>query len=98
MDNLFCLMATTQKCLSKKGARFYCLFVDFSKAFDSISSEKLIKHLIEKGVGGKFLRLLVSMYNDLCSCVKTSDNTCTENFDCNVENMYNDLYSCVKNI
>ncbi|MEW8545659.1 MAG: reverse transcriptase family protein [Candidatus Thiodiazotropha sp.] len=84
VDNLYCLMTTVQKYLSKKGGRFYFLFVDFSKAFDSISHEKLIKCLIRKGVGGKFLKLLISMYNDLCSCVKTSENTCTDYFDCNI--------------
>ena len=28
VDNLFCLMVTVQKCLSKKGGRFYCLFFE----------------------------------------------------------------------
>lgn len=32
-DNVFCLQATVQKYLSKKGGRFYCLYVDFRKAF-----------------------------------------------------------------
>ena len=84
VDNLFCLMATAQKYLSKKGGRFNCLFIDFSKAFDSISHRKLIKCLIRKGAGGNFVRLLVNMYNDLCSCVKTSDSTYTTDFDCNI--------------
>ena len=84
IDNLFCLVATVQKYLSEQRGRFYCLFVDFSKAFDSISHEKLIKSLIQKGVGGNFLRLLVNMYDDLCSCVKTSDKEYTNDFNCNI--------------
>ena len=84
IDNLFCLMATVQKYLSKQRGRFYCLFVDFSKAFDAISHEKLIKSLIQKGVGGNFLRLLVNMYDDLCSCVKTSEKEYTDDFNCNI--------------
>ena len=74
----------TKKYLSKKSGRFYCLFVDLTKAFDSISHEKLINCLVKKRVGGNFLLLLVSVYNILCSCVKTSDNTCTDDFDCNI--------------
>ena len=84
IDNLFCLLATEQKYLSKQRGRFYCLFVDFSKAFDSISHEKLIKSLIQKGVGGNFLRLLVNMFDDLCSCVKTSEKEYTNDFNCNI--------------
>ena len=41
-------------CLSKQGGRLYCLFVDVSKAFDSISFEKLIKSFRQRGVGGFF--------------------------------------------
>ena len=42
IDNLFTLMTMGQKYLSKQGGRFYCLFVDFSKAFYTISHVKLI--------------------------------------------------------
>ena len=36
IDNIFTLHALAQKYLSKKGGRFYCLFIDFSKTFNSI--------------------------------------------------------------
>ena len=72
-------MASIQKYINST-----CLFVDFSKAFDSIRHEKRIKCVIKKGVGCKCLRLLLSTFNGLCSCAKTSDHTCTENFDCNI--------------
>ena len=36
IDNLFTLNALGQKYLSRKGGRLYCVFVDFSRAFDSI--------------------------------------------------------------
>ena len=54
VDNLFTLMAMGQKYLSKRGGRFYCLFVDFSKAFDRVNHTELINSLICKGVHGKF--------------------------------------------
>ena len=41
-NNIFTLMSLGQKYLSKKGGRFYCLFVDFSKAFDRKDHKILI--------------------------------------------------------
>ena len=57
--------------LSKRGGRFYCLFVDFSRAFDSIPHAHLWYRLINNGIHGKMLHLLRSMYAQLKSCVKT---------------------------
>lgn len=82
-DNLFCLQAMAQKYLSKKNGRFYCLFVDFSKAFDTIDHAKLLTCLADKGVGGKLLRVLKSMYCNLRSCVQNNGQY-TEFFTCNV--------------
>ena len=61
IDNIFTLMSMRQKYLSKKDGRFYCLFVDFSKAFDRVNYVELINSLIRKGVHGKFLNLLTAM-------------------------------------
>ena len=58
-------MAMGQKYLSKRGGRFYCLFVDFSKAFDRVNHTELINSLIRKGVHGKFLNLLIAMYSQV---------------------------------
>ena len=77
-------MAVGQKYLSKKGGRFYCLFVDFSKAFDTISHVKLINCLIRKDVGSNYLKLLISMYSGLYSCFKISENENTKSFRCNI--------------
>ena len=63
-------MSLGQKYLSKKGGRFYCLFVDFSKAFDWIDHKILINSLIKKGFYGKMLELLIAMYSNLCCCMK----------------------------
>ena len=40
IDNLFCLQSMAQKYLSKQKGRFYCLYVDFAKAFDTIDHTK----------------------------------------------------------
>lgn len=48
IDNVFCLQAMVQKYLSKKGGRFYCLYVDFRKAFDKINHNMLFQALQNK--------------------------------------------------
>ncbi|MEW8544973.1 MAG: reverse transcriptase family protein [Candidatus Thiodiazotropha sp.] len=83
-DNLFTLMSMGQKYLSKKGGRFYCLFVDFSKAFDRVNHAELINSLIRKGVHGKFLKLLIAMYSNLHAGVKLENGKCTSYFKCNI--------------
>ena len=56
MDNIFSLYAIAQKYLSKERGRFYCIFIDFCRAFDSINHEKLWDSLKRKGINseGKF--------------------------------------------
>ena len=54
IDNLFCLQSMAQKYLSKSNGRFYCLYVDFAKAFcHTIDHSKLLTCLADRGVGGK---------------------------------------------
>ena len=84
MDNIFTLMSLGQTYLSQKGGRFYCLFVDFSKAFDRIDHKILINSLIKKGFHGKILKLLIAMYSNLCYCVKIDNQKCTSYFKCNI--------------
>lgn len=84
IDNLFVMMSLVQKYISKKGGRFYFLFIDFSKAFDRVDHVILMDCLKRKGVKGKFYNLLKSMYSNLCSCVKLNNGNCTEYFPCNI--------------
>lgn len=82
-DNIFTLHAMVQKYLSKRGGRFYCLFIDFTKAFDTVDHYKLLSSLNNKGIGGKVFKILLSMYKKLKSCVRANQSF-TEFFDCNV--------------
>ena len=82
-DNIFTLQAMVQKYLSKRGGRFYCLFIDFSKAFDTVDHQKLLSSLNKKGIGGKLFKILLSMFQKLKSCVR-KNQTFTEFFDCNI--------------
>ena len=63
VDNLFYLMDTVQKYLSKHGGRFYCLFVDFSEPFDSISTKNSLNLLYKNVFVGNILELLVNMHD-----------------------------------
>ena len=40
VDNFFILMSFAQKYLSKTNGRFYCIFIDFEKAFDNVKHER----------------------------------------------------------
>ena len=53
VDNIFFSMATVQKYITKRKGRFYCLFIDFSSAFDTVQ-HKLVWYILTKiGVHGK---------------------------------------------
>ena len=50
IDNIFSLQALIQKYLCRERGRFYCLFVDFRRAFDSIPHNKIWDSLQRKGL------------------------------------------------
>ena len=49
--------------------KIFCLFVDFSKAFDSVWRIGLWKKMVENNIKGKFLTLIINMYSNIKSCV-----------------------------
>ena len=49
IDRIFVFQSLVSKYLSKKRGRFYTVFVDFAKAFDSIPHLHLFYSLIQKG-------------------------------------------------
>ena len=83
IDHIFTLQGLVQKYISKKGGRFYCAYIDFSKAFDSIDHNLLWYRLISQGIHGNFLYLLRDMYDKATACVQTTDGL-TSNFKCTV--------------
>ena len=80
---MFVLLATVQKDITKRKGRFYCLFIDFSSAFDTVQHKLLWYMLTKKGVHGKIFNVLKSMYAQLESCVLTPQGL-TEYFKCTV--------------
>ena len=82
LDNIFCLQALTQKYISKNIGRFYVLFVDFSKAYDSVPRSKLWEILISKGLKGKLLETLQSMHSNILASVRIGKTNITDFFSC----------------
>ena len=63
IDQMFVLKILNDKHLFRKRGRFYCLFVDFSKAFDTVNCDFLIYSLIKSGMHGKMLKLIQKVYS-----------------------------------
>ncbi len=93
VDNLFCLQSMIQKYTSKPGGRFYVLYVDIKKTFDSLVHFKLFTSLYAKGMDGKILIVLQSMYANLRAHVKVSVNIIPQPFRCNIGTRQGDLSS-----
>ena len=58
IDAIFILQYLIQRRLKNK-KRFYCCFVDYKKAFDFVNRQTLWFKLIQQGVDGKMLTIIV---------------------------------------
>ena len=66
--------------LSKRN-RLYCCYIDYSKAFDTISRSELWSKLLKCNISGKIFRVVYNMYKSAKSCV-TINGFLTDNFSC----------------
>ena len=64
IDHLFTLLAAVQKQFAND-SKLYVAFIDFEKAFDSISRKLLWPILIKNGIKGKLYRCIKCMYEDV---------------------------------
>ena len=64
IDHIFTLLAIVQKQFSKN-RKLYVAFIDFEKAFDSVSRKLLWPILSKYGMFGKLLKCIKSMYRDV---------------------------------
>jgi len=71
-SHVFALNSILQSNLQKKGGKVYALFIDLTKAFDSINHEKLWKRLSEIGVSSKFVNFIKVLYSNLKTKVRTN--------------------------
>ena len=71
VDHIFTLLAAVQKQFSNtRNRKLYVAFVDFEKAFDTISRNILWPVLTKNGIRGKLLRCVKSMYSDVKARVR----------------------------
>ena len=80
MDHIFTLMASVQKQLIRH-RKLYVAYIDFRKAFDCISREKLWSVLHKLGISFKMLRALKNMYNIVKAKVRVGKDY-TDSFFC----------------
>ena len=68
LDHIFSLNAIIE-IRKHRIKKFFCCFVDFSSAFDSIWRVGLWQKVIHSDINGKILRVIYNMYYDIKSCV-----------------------------
>ena len=73
IDQIVILQSIVQKYLTKRRGIFYCIFLQFAKAFYSRPHLCLWYRLINGGVHGKKINVLKSMYSKLQLAVITPD-------------------------
>ena len=79
VDHIFVLKTKLDKFLTRKKGRFYCLLVDFLKAFDCVNRDYLIYTLIKNRMHGKMLKLLRDMHSNVMASVKTKRSRALRN-------------------
>ena len=63
IDHIFVLQSLVSKYLLRKKGRFYSVFVDFSKAFDTVPHLHLFYSLISGGIHGRTIAIFRNMYS-----------------------------------
>ena len=80
-DHLFTLLSIIQKVCHQDSDSLFVCFVDFKKAFDSVDHPLLMKKLIANGIGGKFYKIVSTLYAKVKSCARANDGL-TNFFSC----------------
>ena len=70
VDPIFTLYVLTE--LLKQKKKKFCLFVDYSKAFDSVWRVGLWMKLLGSGINGKVFRVTYNLYQNIKTCVMHS--------------------------
>ena len=71
MGAVYVLHSTTSNAMESSNVP--CAFIDFSKAFDKVDRNILYAHLMEYGISSKMLQVIVDMYSQLKSQVRTNN-------------------------
>ena len=67
-DHILSLYALKEILISQK-KKLFCVFIDFSQAFDSVWRVGLWQKLLKTGVNGKFFNVVHNIYKHIKSCV-----------------------------
>ena len=81
IDHIFSLYTLITKQFSQN-RKLYVAFIDYSRCFDGIHREALFTMLKRYGINGKFLEMIKSLYTNVSSAVKCTNNNVTDYFDC----------------
>lgn len=68
MDMIFCLLQVQEKCI-EQNMPLYMVFIDFSKAFDSLSRQGLWSVLKKYGCPDKFVNVVKSFHDGIQTSV-----------------------------
>lgn len=79
-DQIFCLNALINSSLQVKRGKLFSLFIDFQRAFPSISHNKLYQKLAHIGASRKFITILKTLYENAKTRIKTEHGV-TEEID-----------------
>lgn len=82
IDNLFVLQALICNHLRLEKRKMYAVFVDFKRAFDSVSHELLWIRLLELGISAKLIRIIKNLYDRSVIAIEI-DKTLTESVSLN---------------
>ena len=77
-QQVLALRRVFEQCRVKQGTRCVATFIDYSKAFDSVSRSMMQKILMAYGVPEKVVAMIMYMYNGSKSHVMTSDGPSDE--------------------
>ena len=80
IDSIFTLNTIISKYTQKKGGRFYCAFVDFTKAFDLLNRNALWLKLEKLKVSSKMINMLKGVYKQVSAKILTKSSF-TESFE-----------------
>lgn len=78
-DNIFIIKTLTEKYISKKRGKIFWGFIDFEKAFDTISREQLWFKMKKCGISARFIEKIKGIYSGINFKVKLADGGLSEN-------------------
>ena len=74
---IFCLRQTQKKCI-EQSMPLYAAFIDFAKAFETVSSDGLLQVLTKFGCSAKFVNIVKSLHSEMQASVAQGTNHSNE--------------------